>query len=434
MGTVHPCQQTANDESSGAQTSHRGAVAVIGAGVIGLTSALQLQQQGFSVTLYDAQGVAGGASFGNAGHIATEQVFPLASTGLLWQLPKLLRQGTLALRWRAIWSERRFFWHFLKSMRPAAWRRSHQVLRHLCQQAMPAWQRLLSAHQLTELFVPRGNLLVFEGAAAETNALSQQQTYAAAGVVCQVLTQAQTRALCPGLASSVRCSLWFEQTGHCVSPGTLCQKLAQVFCQAGGTLLLEQVVSVQPTSQQQVLVHLASGTASQFQQVVLCTGAASHPLLRPLGIRLPLTAERGYHVHTPLAQMPSMAVASFDRKMILTPMHDGLRACGLVEFAGVGAHPNWHHLTGLGAHAKALWPALAAQESTTSWSGERPTIADSLPVVGESGIAGVWLNLGHQHLGLTFAAYSAELLLSAMTGAADSSVNILAALSRQRFV
>lgn len=465
---MDPLNQQTNPAQQCAASGAKASIAVIGAGVIGLTSALQLQQQGFAVTLIDAEGVAAGASFGNAGHIATEQVFPLASTGLLWQLPRLLRQGTLALRWRAIWTERRFFWHFLQAMRPAKWRRSHHALRQLCEEAMPAWQRLLAAHQLSDLLVPHGNLLVFEGPKAHQHAQQQQQFYAAAGVACQLLTHAQTQALCPGLADSVQCSVWFEQTGHCVSPDLLCQQLAKAFCQAGGTLLIDRVTAVQTSGHtssacsstsiaaSKVTLQLASGAAeAQFQHVVICTGATSQSLLRPLGIELPLTAERGYHLHQPLLAQPTMAVASFDRKMILTPMADGLRACGVVEFAGVGQTPDWRHLQRLNQHAQALWPAwqdvsvirkeptnyvpttlLPATEDTTaqitsSWSGERPTLADSLPAIGESGIKGVWLNLGHQHLGVTFAAYSAELLLDALQG--NPAVNIMPSLSPQRF-
>lgn len=432
MGSANRFQSLTNVQPSQVLTQfERGSVAVIGAGVIGLTTALNLQQQGFQVTLIDAEGVAAGASFGNAGHIATEQVFPLASTGLLWQLPTLLRQGTLALRWSALWSERRFFWRFLTSMCPSTWLQSHRVLRQLCTQAMPAWQRLLAQYQLSDFIQTRGNVLVFEGPDAEKNAAEQQQSYASAGVACRVLSQQQTAALCPGLSSIVRCSLYFEQTGHCISPGLLCQRLAQAFCDAGGTIQLDRVTALQPTDG--VVVALASGAAVRYRQVVLCTGAASNPLLRPLGINLPLTAERGYHQHVQLSEQPKLAVASFDRKMILTPMVDGLRICGLVEFAGVGAQPDWRHLQGLQTHAKALWPALAQQtgQCSTQWSGERPTIADSLPVVGDSGVAGIWLNLGHQHLGLTFAAYSAELLLGAMLG--NAAVNLLPALSCQRF-
>lgn len=429
MRSANPSQSLASDLPL--TQFERGSVAVIGAGIIGLTTALNLQQQGFRVTLIDAEGVAAGASFGNAGHIATEQVFPLASSGLLRQLPKLLRQGTLALRWSALWSERRFFWRFLTSMRPNRWLQSHRVLRQLCVQAMPAWQRLLQHYQLSDLLKTHGNLLVFEGPDAEKHAAEQQQSYAAAGVACRVLSQQQTAALCPGLSSIVRCSLYFEQTGHCISPGLLCQRLAQAFSDAGGTIQLDRVTALH--SADGVAVTLSSGAAARYHHVVVCTGAASNQLLSPLGIKLPLTAERGYHLHVRLSEQPQLAVASFDRKMILTPMVDGLRICGLVEFAGVGAQPDWRHLQGLQTHAKALWPALAQQtgQCSTQWSGERPTIADSLPVVGDSGVAGIWLNLGHQHLGLTFAAYSAELLLGAMLG--NSAVNLMPALSCQRF-
>lgn len=413
-------------------------VAVIGAGIIGITSALQLQQQGFKVTLIDAHGVAAGASFGNAGHIATEQVFPLASRSLLRQLPKLLWQGTLALRWRALWSERRFFWQFLSAMRTQKWQQSHQVLRHLCQHSLPAWQRLLSKYQLDHLLVAKGNLLVFEGRDAHENATAQWQQYQAAGVKCQLLTQVQTRLHCADLASSVQCSLWFEETGHCVSPGLLCQQLAAVFQRQGGHIEIAQVHSVTPTAAGQVdVVSGPMARSTRFHKVVICAGAQSTRLLKPLGIDLPLTAERGYHLmlaQSTTAAMSTLAIASYDRKMIMTPMCDGMRVCGIVEFAGQGAGENWQHLPRLLGHAQQLlsqefnWTDL---QPVQRWSGERPTIADSLPVIGESGAPGIWLNVGHQHLGLTFAAYSAELLLGSILG--NTSVNMLYQLRRKRF-
>jgi glycine/D-amino acid oxidase-like deaminating enzyme len=133
-----------------------------------------------------------------------------------------------------------------------------------------------------------------------------------------------------------------------------------------------------------------------------------------------LEAERGYHLMTSPASLPSIPVASFDRKMIMTPMQHGLRLAGTVEFAGITAADNWQRAKLLRRHGEALWPELASTMSQVGpeacWSGLRPTLADSLPVISQSHLPGLWLHFGHQHLGLTLAATSTELLLQCIAG------------------
>lgn len=406
-------------------------VAVIGAGVVGLTTALQLLQQGYQVMVFERETVGAGASSGNAGHFASEQVFPLAHASLLWSVPKFLLNplGPLAIRPRALWSERRFFWHYLQSMWPAKWRYNHQILRSLCQQAIDAWQQLLASEALSQLLVQQGNLLVFEGQTAMQQALKAKQHYQAGGVDVELWSAADVQQYCAGIHQSVQCALYFPGTGHCVSPLQLCQALQQAIERRGGVFHVAEVQQLQP-SDHGITVQ-AKSNCWQVDDVVLCTGVHANTLLEPLGLWVPMTAERGYHLEIKALAMPPIAVASFNRHMIMTPMQTGLRLAGTVEFAGIDALPNWQRAQSLRRHGEALWPSLREYGEVSMWSGQRPTCADSLPVVGASGVPRLWLNFGHQHLGLTLAAVTSRWLVDAMQGCAK--VNSLDALSIRRF-
>lgn len=415
----------------GHTTGHREqSVAVIGAGIIGITTALALLDRGFQVTLLDGNGVAAGASAGNAAHIATEQVFPLAHAGMLWQVPKFLADplGPLAIRPRALWRERRFFWHYLASMGNARWQHNQQQLQQLCQLALPAWQRLLARWQLTHLLMAHGNLLTFEGPKAQQHALEQQAYYAKGQVISELWTASQLQQRCAGLSTQVQAALFFPNTAHTVCPRLLCEQLVEVFEQQGGRFLARHVDAIVP-NQPRPAVRCGADTL-HFDALVLCTGVHANQLLNPHGMSVPLTAERGYHLQIPSAHTPPFAIASFDRKMIVTPFDGSVRVAGTVEFAGIDAAPNWQRAYRLRVHGEALWPALAASTSQQVWSGQRPTVADSLPVIGASAYPHLWCNFGHQHLGLTLAACSSELVCDALDGKPLSPLHAALALDR----
>ena len=398
------------------------ATVVIGAGVIGLVTACRLQQQGQQVLLLDANGVGAGCSFGNAGHLATEQVFPLADAALLPKLPGFLLDplGPLAIRPGYLWRALPFFYRFLQQMFKAPRQANTAALKILLKDAIPAWQRLAKDASCTDLLRYQGSLLVFE---KSTRKQVEQvaQGYLEHGVALEILSQPQLQRHYPGLSGAIRYAILFKEVGHTLSPSRLNQRLFQWFLAMGGRFEQQQVLAIAPATAASASLQLTLSTKQiKANTVVCCTGAYSKQLLKPLGYRLPLEAERGYHLMTSPASMPAIPVASFERKMIMTPMQHGLRLAGTVEFAGITAADNWQRATLLRRHGEALWPELASSISQVGpeacWSGLRPTLADSLPVISQSQLPGLWLHFGHQHLGLTLAAVSTELLIQNMQG------------------
>ena len=391
---------------------------VLGAGIVGLCTAIRAQQQGFEVTLIDPSQPGLGCSFGNAGHFATEQVFPLADPALLPKLPALLTnpRSPLTVRPGYWFSALPWFARFLWQMRPGPRRHNTRVLRGLCEGALDAWHALLAPLQLTKHVQQKGNLLVFErrhGDAEQVAAAYRKQ-----GVALDILNRAQLDQLCPGLGDSVEAGIWFRDTGHTANPYALSKALFEQFLKSGGHWLQAAVVKIEPGSPH--WLTLDTGARFSTQALALCTGIHSKSLCAQLGYPVPLEAERGYHLNTQVPHLPTMAVASYERKFIMTPMDNSLRLAGTVEFAGTNADADPARADTLAEQARNLWPALAEAPDPcrpeNRWMGCRPSLPDSLPVISATRWPGLWLNFGHQHLGLTLAAISADWCLALVNG------------------
>lgn len=387
---------------------------VIGAGIVGLCSALRAQDQGFRVTLIDPDTPGSGCSRGNAGHFATEQVFPLADPAMLRSLPAMLLNpaGPLSIRTRYLPRALPWFARFLMQMRRPHREHNCQVLSQLCEQALPAWERLLDSLNLRHHLQQKGNLLVFERA-TPAQIEAQAMHYRGRGISLDLLDRDQLHAVCPGLSESVTAALWFKDTGHCADPFALSQALFRAFLTRGGHWLETGVKHITPGISHKLQLH--NGATLMADTLLISAGIHSKSLCQQLDYAVPLEAERGYHLNTSPAAMPTMAVASYDRKFIMTPMNQGLRLAGTVEFAGLSAAPDFRRANRLFQHGCALWPALKQapdpRQKENQWMGNRPSLPDSLPVISASRWHNLLFNFGHQHLGLTLAAVSADWLL-----------------------
>lgn len=388
-------------------------VTIIGAGVVGLCSAFFLQQAGFSVLLLDEQPPAEGCSKGNAGHFATEQVFPLANFDLLQQLPSMLVKPHSPLKIRASYLLKNLPWfcRFISNMPAAKQQHLQQALSQLNGHSIASWQKLAELCDAEDLIKYRGALLVSE---SDNGKLEQTyQHYRQAGIAVQLLNKTQTLDNEPALSRNLTGALDFTEVAHTVEPWVLCQRIFAAFLAAGGQW------------QQSKVKRLSAGKVHQVETeqhtfsthcLVIAAGAYSNLLTRQLGWSVPLAAERGYHLMVnPVAL--SKPVSSLERKFIMTPMQQGLRIAGTVEFAGLDAPPDYRRVDSLLFHAnKLLHSPFDEQQNKLSWFGNRPSLPDSLPVLGPCPQhKNIYYNFGHQHLGLTQAAYCAELLLASMT-------------------
>ena len=393
-------------------TSSPGPVVIIGAGIIGLSIAVNLQRAGVQVVLMDAATAGSGASGGNAGHIAIEQVFPIADPGIIRQLPRMLvdPMGPLRLDWRYLVRIMPWFIRLLANMRPARYAQIHQALLALNQHSLAAWQTFANQWDLSRWVRIQGSLLVAENPVSVPGLQQHGARLNAMGIDNAWLDAQALRHREPAMAKNQLGALFYPQTGHVINLGAMIEHLRSAFLQMGGQLLEGlRVLHAAVRDDHTVLLQTSSGQWCA-RHVVVCAGAFSGSLTRQLtGVKVPLDTERGYHLMLPneTARL-SVPVSSVDRRFIMTPMQNGLRLAGTVEFAGLHAPPDMQRSRQLLQLAQPMLAAKLDASNATSWMGFRPSIADSLPVIDRQGP--VLLAFGHQHLGLTQAAFTAELI------------------------
>ncbi len=388
-------------------------IAVAGAGIIGVACALRLARQGLRVVVIDQQQPGHGASFGNAGHLATEQVFPIADASILKRLPAMLMDpmGPLRLDWKYLPRALPWFTRLLLNLRPAPFQNTVAGLRALNESSLQAWQRLLADIQRSDLLKIDGSLLVFErpesrqAIQALHTRMHQQQVpvdYWQAGAI---------RETAPQLSEQIQGGLFFPRTGHFIDPYRVVCELVEA-AKASGVSFVQQQVQGGHVQEHGVSLITGSGGLTASRVLIAC-GAHSAKLTAALtGKKVPLDTERGYHLMLPQEhdRLP-FPVTSLERKFIMTPMSEGLRLAGTVEFAGLEKPASMERAMQLHRLSQGLFRKDLSAEAATPWMGFRPSLPDSLPVIDQVCEGKVLLAFGHQHLGLTQAAVTAEMVV-----------------------
>lgn len=397
-------------------------IAVIGAGVVGLSIALRLAQAGHAVTLVapdDAPEAA--ASYGNAGLIADYAVLPVGTPEVLRALPSLLfdRDSPLAIRRAALPTLAPWLLRFLRQSMPGAARRNAAAIAALLAPAASEWRALAADIDAGDLLSARGVLHLYRTAAEAQAAHAGRAARAAAGLRLELLTPEELGQLEPALrGAGAAGAAYFPDTLAVSDPGAAVARLAEAVSAAGVARLAGHARNlVRRAAGVEVTVATADGaTRLRAGRAVIAAGAHSRPLARAAGDRVPLETERGYHLefdmaHAPLSRPASPASAGF----YLSPMRGRLRVAGTVELGGLHAPPSPHRLAALEAGARRVLPDLPAPDR--KWMGFRPSLPDSVPVIGPSrGGDTVLLAFGHGHLGLTLAPITARIITALVDG------------------
>ncbi|KRW59501.1 NAD(P)/FAD-dependent oxidoreductase [Pseudomonas sp. TTU2014-080ASC] len=398
-----------------AQPTHTGFmhdIAVIGAGIVGVACALQLARQGLRVVLIDRLEPGLGASFGNAGHLATEQVFPIADSSILKRLPSMLLDptGPLRLDWRYLPRALPWFIRLLLNLRQAPTQRSIAGLRKLNEGSLPAWQRLLASIDKPQLLRRQGSLLMIERRQSQPALRALQARMLSQGVTVAEWDAHAVRQAAPQLSPSIQGGLFFADTGHFIDPKLVVDALFEA-CTAAGVSFYKQQVNAAHITRLGVLLQTDEGALNVHKVLIACGAHSAHLTQTLTGQKVPLETERGYHLMLPHEhQRLPFPVTSFERKFIMTPMSSGLRLAGTVEFAGLDRPPQMKRAWQLLKLSQDLFARPLNESDASPWMGFRPSLPDSLPVMDCVCNGKVLLAFGHQHLGLTQAAYSAELM------------------------
>ena len=403
-----------------------GPVVVIGAGIVGLACATYLQRDGRKVVLVDPGGPGEGASYGNAGGLNGSSVVPVAMPGVLSKVPHWLLdpEGPLSIRLRYLPRLLPWLYRFVRAGRPELVRAQARALRSLLAPTVDMYRELAASVGAAHLIQRRGLLMVYRSEASFAADAAPNRLRAANGVVIEELSRDELRQLEPALSPSYARARFISENGYCKNPLALSRSLAAALIANGAEIRRERAEAFAFADGTVEAVMTATGPVPAAA-VVVAAGAHSKPLAARLGESVPLDTERGYHAMIKDPEVvPRLPVMEVDGKFVATPMEEGLRMAGTVEFAGLDAPPNWQRARVLLRQGQAMFPGLARtipDGRVSMWMGFRPSLPDSLPVIGATRrYANAFLAFGHGHVGLIGAPMTGQTIADLIAGRAPA--------------
>ena len=394
-------------------------VAVLGAGAVGACAALALQRRGFAVTLIDSGEPGSGASYGNAGILSCSGVVPVATPTILKRVPKMLLDplSPLAVRWSYLPKLAPWLWQFVRAGAPDRVEAIARALAPLSHACIGHWRDMLGTDVFRAQVREVGNLAVYKTDASFETAQWAWDLRRRNGVRCEHLQGDALRQQEPALSPDVKHGMFVPDGANVVDPQATVQAAAAQLRAAGGTVRLGKVERVERATDGRPALRV-DGASESFDMLTIAAGAHSRRFVRDLGGDLPLDTERGYHAMLPTPAVAIRhAVSSGDHEFAITPMASGVRLAGTVELGGLDAAPNWERAKILMRLAPTLFPGLDTRDAKL-WMGFRPSMPDSLPVIGWlPGSDRVLLAFGHGHLGLSFGAVTGAMIGAMAAGA-----------------
>lgn len=386
-------------------------VAVIGAGIVGLSAAWYLQQAGLDVDVFDTGQPGAGASHGNAGWITPDRTEPLPSPAILRTgLTDLLRPHSPVAVADLRPATLRFLTHFTRACTPNKFQTSSAALQLLANRALDAYDKMLAP--IGDLTKPSPILAVFSSTTAATAfaAAHPHQEHRATD-----LTLAEARRLEPSLGPATKAAVVIEGQRYC-DPAAVTLAIADTVTASGGRLLTSQkVTALRPTSSG-VDVVTAAGV-HRYDAIVVAAGVESSTLLRKFRVRTPLLAGRGYSFTINGSQAPTLPIYVPEQRLACTPLQDGYRVVGVMEIGGHGRPPTPGRIHAMAASAAPyLQPDGSSITPTRPWVGSRPCTADGLPLIGPTACPRIHAATGHGMWGVTFAAATGELVAGTVLG------------------
>jgi D-amino-acid dehydrogenase len=401
-----------------------GRIAVIGAGIVGACIAYELRRRGAAVVLIDRDEPGRSCSLGNSGAISPASVTPVAMPGILKSVPSMLIDPEGPLRIVPGYLPRALPW----LIRFAASSGNNRVLhiaaqlKRLHEGAIERHERLTHRVGVPELFVRRGHLHLYRNEQSIDEDLGWVLR-SRFGFKFERLDRSGLLELEPRIGARYQAAVFLADHATIINPLRYTEAIVSAFCASGGVLLKREVTTIETRTGKWTVRSTDGSDGGIFEHVVIAAGAWSKRLLDPLGIRVHLESQRGYHLEFPSARaLVSRTVILADRKVFITPMEGGLRIGGTVEIAGLDRPPDPRRHRALARIASEAFDGNEEQakldfRSASGWMGHRPCMHDSVPVIGPAeGTPGLWLAIGHGHLGLTNSATTGELIAKGILG------------------
>ena len=391
---------------------------IVGAGIVGVSTAIWMQRDGWRVTIIDKGAPGEGTSFGNGGVLASCSIVPVTTPGLIGKAPRMLfdRRQPLFLKWGYLPKLIPWLIPYLRRANASDAAATAAALAPLISDSLSEHQALSRGTPAERFVTPSDYVFLYRDRAAYEADAFGWGLRRAHGFQWEEMERPAFEAYDPVFSPEVGFAARLGEHGHIKDPGAYVKALAAHVEAEGGAVLRATVEDV-VTEGGRVTGVRAGGETIPCDAAIIAAGVWSGPLAKRLGVEVPLESERGYHVElwepnvTPRA--PVMVASG---KFVMTPMEGRLRLAGIVEFGGLKAPPSRAPIELLLKNAAAALPGLT-WKSSTEWMGHRPAPVNSIPVIGAtSSVVGAYLGYGHHHIGLTGGPKTGRLLSQMASG------------------
>ncbi|MDA7733110.1 FAD-dependent oxidoreductase [Candidatus Pelagibacter sp.] len=385
-------------------------IGIVGAGIQGISNALFLQKKGFSVTIFDRDEPGSpAASYGNAGHFSPYASVPINRPDVLTDVPAMLlsSSGPLALKWNYVPKMIPWFLQFIKNCTTKKMMHTAKNMHQILDLALPAYDELFDDIELGGLVEKKGILYIWNDQSLKSREL-EIKVRNELGVDQQIVTPKEIHDLEPNIKPIYHGGVYYQHGRHARNPKKILLKLYDLFLKKGGKFLKMNIKDISFNDEKPVIK--AETQSFLFDKIVIACGSFSKKLTDNLDEKIPLDTERGYHVHfKDCDHLLSRPVIFQNRGFGITPMEQGLRVVGTVEFGGLDNPLSKSRIKNLINNAKYMMGDLPEHED--EWLGFRPTLPDYLPVIGPSKkYKNVFYCFGHHHLGWTLGPISGKII------------------------
>jgi D-amino-acid dehydrogenase len=393
-------------------------VIVLGAGIVGVSAAIAARQQGLSVILVDRREPGSETSYGNAGILSSGSILPLNKPSLFGALPGYLTNRHAALRWDPAWVLQNIDWvaRFLANAATSRIKPRATALHGLIGASLKLHREWIVKAGAAQRLRETGWLKAWRSDAVDT-AKQEQAFLAEFGIASRLLDRQAISALEPNILPVYKVGLLHTQTASVDSPGAVVKAYARMFEGTGGAIRQSDVKAIVPDGKGWRVV-LADGGISA-RHVVVALGPWSGDLLRPLGYRVPMAFERGYHreFKPNPARTLQRPIHDAEGSFLMTPMEQGIRVTSGVELTARDAPSSFAQLDQVVPVARGV--VEFGEPVGEPWRGARPTLPDSLPMIGPAPRhSGLWLAFGNQHIGFTTGPATGAAIAAMIGGAA----------------
>ena len=395
-------------------------VGIIGSGIQGICTGLQLIKKGIPVTVFDRHDPLSSefkaASYGNAGHFSPYAVLQFNRPDVLYDVPKMLvsSYGPLALKWNYVPKLIPWFINYLKNFNEKSMLHTAKYMHQILSLSNEAYEEIFKEINTENLIDKKGIIYVWTNKNLKSRKL-EIKVRNDLGIEQKLLTKEEILELEPNLNPVFDAGVIYEKAMHARDPHGILKEIFKLFLRKGGKFIQENITSLKSNNENETTIS-SDNNSYTFEKSIIASGAFSKNFTDQLGENIPLDTERGYHVHfKKMDHLISRPVIFLDKGFGLTPMNQGLRAVGTVELGGLKNPPSKKRIDYVIKCAKELLPQLKEHED--EWLGFRPTLPDFLPILGPSlKNKNIIYAFGHHHLGWTLGAITGKIISGVAAG------------------